>query len=97
MYSYTEQLLEILKLRSEHGNFRSFASDVEKRLGGDYFEAGSFNKFTDIALKASFGQGVPDDEELKCCEKTVNDISSSLYEKASFFQKLKLMFINVLK
>ena len=97
MYSYTEQLLEILKLRSEHGNFRSFASDVEKRLGGDYFEAGSFNKFTDIALKASFGQGVPDDEELKCCEKTVNDISSSLYEKASFFQKIKLMFINVLK
>lgn len=97
MYSYAEKLLETLQLQSEHGNFRSFASDVEKRLGGDYFEAGSFNKFTDIALKASFGQGVPDDEELKCCEKTVNDISSSLYEKSNFIQKLKLMFINVLK
>lgn len=97
MYSYAEELLEALKLQSEHGNFSSFANDVEKRLGGDYFDKGSFTQFTDIALKASFGQEAPDDEDIKLCEKTINDIASSLYNKSSFINKLKLMFINVLK
>ena len=97
MYSYAEKLLETLKLQSEHGNFRGFANDVEKRLGGDYFDKGSFTKLTDIALKASFGNGTPDDEDIKLCEKTINDIASSLYNKSSFINKLKLMFINVLK
>ncbi len=97
MYSYAEKLLEAIDLQSENGNYRSFAYDVEKRLGGEYFDAGSFIKLTDIALMASFSQGVPDSEDIKLCEKTINDISSNLYNRSSFIQKIKLMFINVLR
>jgi hypothetical protein len=97
MYAYAEKLLETMKLQSENGNYRGFAYDVEKRLGGEYFDAGSFVKLTDIALMASFSRGVPDNEDIKLCEKTINDISSNLYDKSSFIQKIKLMFINVLR
>ena len=97
MYSYAEKLLETMQMQSENGNFRGFAHDVEKRLGGEYFDAGSFVKLTDIALMASFGQETPDNEDIKICEKTINDISSNLYSRSNFIQKIKLMFINVLR
>ncbi len=97
MYSYAEKLLSNMELQSEHGNFKGFALEVEKRLGGDYFDAGSFSKFTDIALMASFGQGIPDNDDIKLCEKTINDISAKLYDNSNAFRKFILMFINVLK
>ena len=96
IYSYSEKLLASMKLKSENGNYKSFAEEVENRLAGEYFKAGSFEKLTDIALKACYGQGVPSDEELKICRKTVDDISKKIYNKSNIFQKLKLRFINVL-
>ena len=97
IYSYSEKLLASLMLTSENGNYKAFAEEVEKKLAGDYFEAGSFEKLTDIALKACYGQGVPDEDELKMCRKTVEDISAKIYNNASFIQRLRLKFINVLK
>ncbi|SEH37435.1 Transglutaminase-like superfamily protein [Ruminococcus flavefaciens] len=97
IYSYSEKLLASLKLTSENGNYKSFAEEVEKKLAGDYFEAGSFEKLTDIALRACYGQGVPDEDELKMCRKTVEDISAKIYNNANFIQRLRLKFINVLK
>ena len=97
IYSYSEKLLASLKLKSENGNYKAFAEEIEKKLAGDYFEAGSFEKLTDIALKACYGQGVPDEEELKLCKKTVDDISAKIYSKSNILQKLKIKFINVLR
>ena len=97
MYSYAEKLLSSLQLNSENGNYKAFAKEIEDKLSGDYFEAGSFEKFTDIALRSSYGQGVPDQEEIKLCKKIIDDISAKLYNDSNAIQKLKLMFINVLK
>lgn len=97
IYSYSEKLLASMQLKSVNGNYKAFAEEVEKKLAGDYFEAGSFEKLTDIALKACYGQGVPDEEELKMCKKTVDDISAKIYSKSDFIQKLKIKFINVLR
>ncbi len=97
MYSYAEKLLSSLQYSSENGNYKAFAKEIEDKLSGDYFEAGSFEKFTDIALRSSYGQGVPDEEEIDLCKKTIDDITEKIYNNSNAMQKLKLMFINVLK
>lgn len=97
IYSYSEKLLDLLEYKSENRNYKAFAEEIERIFGGIYFEDGSYEKLTDIALKACYGQGVPSEEELKMCRKTVDDIALKIYNTSNMIQKLKLMFINVLR
>ena len=84
-------------MRSENGNYKSFAEDVEKNYGGIYFEKGAFEKLTDVALRATFSKETPTAEEVEECLKTVESISDKLYSKSNRVNKLKLMYISVLK
>ena len=96
MYSYAEKLLAEINLRSEYGNYKQFASEVERWHGDIYFEKGGFENVTDIALRAAFNNEVPSEEELKKCEKILTDLADSIYKKADRIQKCKLMYLNVL-
>ena len=97
MYAYAEKLLEALDMKSENGNYNSFADEVEKAYGGIYFNEGAFRKLTDTALRASFSKDTPTDKDIEESRKTIEAISDKLYKKASRFDKLRLMYINVLK
>ena len=97
IYAYAEKLLETLEMRSENGNYKSFAEDVEKNYGGIYFEKGAFEKLTDVALRATFSKETPTAEEVEECLKTVESISDKLYSKSNRVNKLKLMYVSVLK
>ena len=97
MYAYAEKLLKVLEMRSENGNFKVFAKDVEKSYGGVYFEEGGFEKLTDVALRASFSQETPTAEEIEECKKTVESISQTIYDKSNFFDRLMFTYINVLR
>lgn len=97
IYAYAEKLLEVLEMKSENGNYKSFAEDVEKNYGGIYFENGAFEKLTEIALRASFSKETPTAEEIAESIRTVNSISDKLYSKANRINKLKLMYFSVLK
>jgi transglutaminase-like putative cysteine protease len=96
MYSYAEKLLNELNLRSEYGNYKQFASEVEKWHGGISFENGGFEKLTDIALDSAFNNKTPNNEELKKCEKMLSDLGEYIFKKATVTQRYKLMYLNVL-
>ena len=96
MYSYAEKLLAELNLRSEYGNYKQFAADVEKWHGDIYFEKGGFEKVTDIALGAAFNNETPSEDDIKKCEKILTDLADSIYQKADKYQKFRLMYFNVL-
>ena len=93
MYAYAEKLLEYKQLESSSGKFIAFADDVENKIGGIYFEDGSFRQFTDIALRIKFGNSKPTDEELKLCRKTVESLAEKIYIKSNFFEKFYIKFI----
>lgn len=97
MYAYAEKLLESLEMKSENGNYNSFAEEVEKAFGGIYFDEGAFKKLTDVALRASFSQETPTSDEINESRRTIEAISDKIYKKASRFDKLRMMYINVLK
>lgn len=96
MYSYAEKLLAEMNLRSEYGNYKQFASEVEKWHGDIYFEKDGFEKLTDIALGSAFNNQVPTKEELNYCEKILTDLGKSIFKKATKVEKFKLMYLSVL-
>ena len=96
MYSYAEKLLAELNLRSEYGNYKQFAADVEKWHGDIYFEKGGFEKVTDVALGAAFNNETPSEDDVKKCEKILTDLADSIYQKADKYQKFRLMYFKVL-
>ncbi|WP_303789966.1 transglutaminase-like domain-containing protein [Ruminococcus flavefaciens] len=96
MYSYAEKLLSEMNMQSENGNFKQFASEVEKWYGDIAFEKGSFDLLTDVALRSAFNSTKPSSDELKKCEKMLSSLSASLFKKSSRFDKFRLMYLNVL-
>ena len=97
IYSYAEKLLTELNQKCKYGNYKSFASKVEKWYGGVYFNEGDFEKLTDIALRTRFGNTVPTEEEAELCLKTVKQLSETIYDKSDRMHKLRLTYISVLK
>ncbi|MCR4637808.1 transglutaminase-like domain-containing protein [Ruminococcus sp.] len=96
MYSYAEKLLAEINLRGEYGNYKQFAENVEKWHGGIYFENGGFEKITDIALRTAFNNETPSEEDLKKCEKVLNDLAKTIFKKSDRLGKFSLMYLKVL-
>lgn len=96
MYSYAEKLLAELNLRNEYGKYKQFAAEVEKYHGDIYFEKGGFEKITDIALGSAFNNETPSDEDIKMCEKILNDLAETIFKKSDRLQKFTLVYLKVL-
>ena len=97
MYSYAEKLLETKKLKSDHGNYKTFAKEIENGFAGIYFKKGNFEKLTDIALRTCFGKGEPTEDELKLCNDTIDSISETIFNRADIWHKFIYKYINVLR
>lgn len=93
MYAYAIKLLEYKKIENINSKFTEFADDVEKMIGGIYFDENSFRTLTDIALRSKFGNSKPTADELKQCGNTVRKLAETIYSKSSFFGKLYIKFI----
>lgn len=97
IYSYSEKLLRELKMSSEYGNYKSFAGEVEKYYGDVFFEKGHYDMLTDAALRASYGNTSPTDDEIKQCTDLVSKLSEKIYNKANLWQRIRLSFVSVLR
>lgn len=90
IYRYSGQLFAVLKLKNDTGNYTEFARNVEQRAGGDFFPAGDFNKFMDIAMKTGFSSEKPGTDEMEFCAGFVNTLAGNIYKKSSLIRRLWL-------
>ena len=90
IYRYSEQLLALLKLKNKNGNYTEFSRMVEQHIGNDYFTAGDYDKFMDIALSSGFSGNAPDTEDIKFCTDFVNTLAENIYKKSGILRKIWL-------
>lgn len=88
MYRYSEQLLAILSLTNENGNYTEFSRNVEQHIGRDYFPLGDFSNFMDIALCSGFSRETPGADDITFCNKFVNTLAENIYTKSGLFKKI---------
>lgn len=96
MYRYSEHLLAILKIKNNNGNYTGFSKEVERLLSQDYFTAGDFDKFVDIALYAGFSHNDPDAQDIDFCAGFVDELAANIYKKSGILRKIWLKIGNVL-
>lgn len=96
MYRYSEHLLAILKIKNNNGNYTGFSKEVERLLSHDYFTAGDFDKFVDIALYAGFSHNDPDAQDIEFCAGFVDELAVNIYKKSGILRKIWLKIGNVL-
>lgn len=96
MYSYTEKLLKYLKIKQEDMQYAEFALHVEEELSKIYFRPNEFKEFMDTALKSTFSEYPPENEELKNCLDFTSEFASEIYIRSGTLKKIYLKIILVL-
>ncbi|MDE6789977.1 MAG: hypothetical protein K2J47_11785, partial [Ruminococcus sp.] len=96
MYEYTEKLLKYLKINRDDMQYTVFAEHVEESLGNIYFSPNEFRKFMNTALKSSFSEYSPENDELKKCLDFTTDFAKEIYMRSNSIEKIYLKIILVL-
>lgn len=96
MYRYSQQLLAVLKLKNETGNYTEFAGRVEQNTNGNLFRSGDFSKFIDIAMKAGFSREEPGTDEIKFCAEFVDTLAGNIYKKCRLPHRIWLRIGSVM-
>lgn len=96
MYSYTEKLLKYLKIKQEDMQYAEFAVHVEEELSRIYFRPNEFREFMDTALKSTFSEYPPENDELKKCLDFIECFAKEIYIRSDTLKKIYLKIILVL-
>lgn len=96
MYSFAEQLLEIVGLERENMQYTDFADSAEQQFSGEYFEKNSFRNLVNSALKASFSTYSPTDEEVTDAEDFVRNFAVKIYSASNLPERVFLRFIRAI-
>lgn len=96
MYSYTERLLKMLKLRRGRLMYIEYADSVEDTLKGKYFSEGSFRSFMETVLLGSYSDNPPDDSQTESALAFTADFAQSVYKNSNPFIKIYMKLIAVL-
>ena len=97
IYSYTLKLLALIEMSPENEAYNSFASEVERRFAGKYFEKGEFKEFTEIMLRSVFADNGANKADTKKTADFAYKLAENIYNASTMPKKLYIKYILVLK
>ncbi len=96
IYLYAEKLLKYLKIRQDNMEYAEFSALVENSAGGVYFVNGEFKEFMNIALKSTFSEYPPENDELNKCLKFTRRFAKEIYNKSDTAHRIYMKIVVVI-
>lgn len=96
MHKYMERIFEYAGIERQDLQLVEYSEYVEKIAGDIYFTAGSFDEFTNAALRAAFSENPPDRNELKKCFDLTGSTAAAIYDKIKKTDKFKMKYLSCL-
>ncbi len=94
IYEYTDKLLKFINCKRGDKQYMEFAEFVEKNISGIYFEANSYQKLVEVALRNAFSAEPPNDDEIEEFIKFTKEFAENVYNHANIFGKFYLKYIS---
>lgn len=96
MHRYMEQIFEYIGIKRQDMQLVEYSGYVERSAGDVYFPAGSFEEFTDAALRAAFSENPPDKNELEKCLRLTESTAAAIYENIKKIDRFKMKYLSCL-